>query len=364
MQRLRFVNVETKAVTLVDTATAFRRFRQYAWSPDSAWVTWARFGGRGPHAQGLAVLARRTQASSRSRTAGTRPTAPNVQRRRQVPGFFASGPRLQADDERHRASTTSTRTWNGSTWSRSQRTPTPPSSRRSDEVSIAAPTSVEKSADAKAPNAKDEKPAGAKAVEDQGREEGRQAANDVVVKVDEDGHRGPHDRPADPGGSNYDTISAVGDKVYYLRSYSERQRVTTRRQRAAEDPRWSTDLKDLQGDGTRCLWRATRSPHDEKKMLVKVGQGLRDRRPPDLVGTETSRIRTKVSLLAARDDDRPARRVEPDLQRELAPDARLLLLAHDERGRLAGRCAPSTPALVPYVQTRYDLTYLIGETDR
>ncbi len=41
MQRLRYVVIETKAVTLVDTATNFE-IRQYAWSPDSKWVTWAR----------------------------------------------------------------------------------------------------------------------------------------------------------------------------------------------------------------------------------------------------------------------------------------------------------------------------------
>ena len=41
LQRLRYVTVETKAVTLVDTATAFE-IRQYAWSPDSEWITWSR----------------------------------------------------------------------------------------------------------------------------------------------------------------------------------------------------------------------------------------------------------------------------------------------------------------------------------
>jgi tricorn protease-like protein len=35
------VTVETKAVTLVDTATAFE-IREYAWSPDSMWIAWIR----------------------------------------------------------------------------------------------------------------------------------------------------------------------------------------------------------------------------------------------------------------------------------------------------------------------------------
>jgi tricorn protease len=41
MQRLRIVTVKTKAVALVDQATAFE-IVQYAWSPDSQWVTWTR----------------------------------------------------------------------------------------------------------------------------------------------------------------------------------------------------------------------------------------------------------------------------------------------------------------------------------
>jgi tricorn protease-like protein len=48
--------VETKAVTLVDTATAFE-IRQYAWSPDSQWVTWTRPEDEGAD-EGVALLAR------------------------------------------------------------------------------------------------------------------------------------------------------------------------------------------------------------------------------------------------------------------------------------------------------------------
>ncbi|MDE3084549.1 MAG: PD40 domain-containing protein, partial [Verrucomicrobiota bacterium] len=40
-QRLRLVDVETKAITEVDRATAFE-ITQYAWSPDSKWIAYAR----------------------------------------------------------------------------------------------------------------------------------------------------------------------------------------------------------------------------------------------------------------------------------------------------------------------------------
>lgn len=59
LQRLRYVTVETKEVTLVDTATAFE-IRQYAWSPDSQWIAWSR-----PEDQSLAKVWLYSLASGR-----------------------------------------------------------------------------------------------------------------------------------------------------------------------------------------------------------------------------------------------------------------------------------------------------------
>ncbi len=41
LQRLRFVDVGSKAVTLVDQVKTFE-IREYNWSPDSQWITWSR----------------------------------------------------------------------------------------------------------------------------------------------------------------------------------------------------------------------------------------------------------------------------------------------------------------------------------
>ena len=41
LQRLRFVDIGSKAVTLVDQVKTFE-IREYNWSPDSQWVTWSR----------------------------------------------------------------------------------------------------------------------------------------------------------------------------------------------------------------------------------------------------------------------------------------------------------------------------------
>ncbi len=41
MQRLQFVDIDTKKITLVDKATAWE-IREYSWSPDSKWVTYAK----------------------------------------------------------------------------------------------------------------------------------------------------------------------------------------------------------------------------------------------------------------------------------------------------------------------------------
>ncbi len=41
MQRLQFVDIDTKKITLVDKATAWE-IREYSWSPDSKWIAYAR----------------------------------------------------------------------------------------------------------------------------------------------------------------------------------------------------------------------------------------------------------------------------------------------------------------------------------
>jgi len=41
MQRLQFVDIDSKKITIVDTATAFE-IREYTWSPDSRWIAYAK----------------------------------------------------------------------------------------------------------------------------------------------------------------------------------------------------------------------------------------------------------------------------------------------------------------------------------
>ena len=88
LQRLRFVTIETKAVTVVDTATAFE-IAEYAWSPDSQWVTWSRPRGRIRSPKCGSTRLPET-GSSRSRMVGIGPPSPPSAT---PASFFSSHPR-------------------------------------------------------------------------------------------------------------------------------------------------------------------------------------------------------------------------------------------------------------------------------
>ena len=63
MQRLRYVDVETKEVTQVDQ-DKLCEIRDFTWSPDSKWIAYAR-PEDGLAAENLALLARRARGGSR-----------------------------------------------------------------------------------------------------------------------------------------------------------------------------------------------------------------------------------------------------------------------------------------------------------
>ena len=81
--------------------------------------------------------------------------------------------------------------------------------------------------------------------------------------------------------------------------------------------------------------------------------------PSPTVREEGGRRRAQSVRHAGR--GRSSAGVEADVQRSLAPGARLLLRGLDERRGLAKRCATNTPQLLPYVADRYSLTYILGE---
>ncbi len=195
-QQLQYVAVASKAITLVDKADVFE-IGEFAWSPDSQWVTWDRPDTNRISSVWLYSLA----------TAKKFPVTDD---------WYSSGSPDFSDDGKFlvlQSSRDFNRTLSDIEFeyvydnlqrvylvalSKDTESPFKP---KSDEVEIApAQKPGDKAADAKDPK-KDAAP------------------KPVVVKVDEEGIK---DRliglPIEA--ANYDSIHAVGDKVYYLRRFS------------------------------------------------------------------------------------------------------------------------------------------------
>jgi tricorn protease len=336
MQRLRIVAVDTKEVSLVDTATAFE-IRQYAWSPDSKWVTWSR-----PEDASLPKVwiysledGRKFQATD-GWYEGSSPAFSDD-------GKFlllASGRDFKptmSDIELEHVYTNLERVYLIAL-AKDTDSPFKP---KSDEVEIASDSTKadltktdatktdSKADDAKAPK----KDAAPKA---------------VVVKVDEDGLK---DRiiGLPISAKNYEDIHSVGDKVFYLRDEGD----------------------GLGGPGDKTLLVYNLKDQKETDLGVIAGYDLTADGKKMLVA-----IGTDYGII-----DLPAAKVE--LKEKLSfAGLQMTLDRHAEWAQIYDECwrqmrdfffSPTMNgvdwpamkakygALVPYAQTRYDLTYLIGE---
>ena len=331
LQRLRYVTVDTKAVTLVDTATAFE-IRQYAWAPDSQWVAWTR-----PEDEGLQKVWMYSLKDSKKFPV--------------TDGWYEANSPSFSDDGKFLA-IASGRDFKPSVsdielehiyenlerpyliaLAKDTDSPFKP---KSDEVEIAAP---EAKADAKSADAKDAKK--------------DDAPKAVVVKVDEDGIK---DRliviPVKP--SNYGTITAVGDKVYYMRTDSN-----AGDGELGAPPPPSTllvySLKDLKETdlGPVGGYEVT---HDGKKMLVAIDKDW------GIIDLPTAKIELKDKLSFAGLEMNLDRHAEwAQIYDECWRQMRDYFFSPTMNGADWPAMRAKYGALVPYAQTRYDLTYLIGE---
>jgi len=330
LQRLRIVNVETKEVTLVDTATAFE-IRQYAWSPDSKWVTWTR-----PEEESLQKVwlyslegAKKFEATDGWYEANS-------------PAFsddgkyllYASGrdfkPTL-SDIELEHVFKNLERVY-VVTLSKDADSPFKP---KSDEVDVAATAKAEE----KAAEAKDAK----KDAE----------PKPVVVKVDPDGIK---DRAVGLPikAANYDTISTAGDKVYYLRSDSN-EAGDGEDGGGAPKTLVLYDLKDLKETelGSAAGYEITA---DHKKMLVAVDKDYA------IIDLPTAKIELKDKLSFAGLTMNLDRHAEwAQIYDECWRQMRDFFFSPTMNGVDWQAMRAKYAALVPYAQTRYDVTYLVGE---
>ena len=334
LQRLRFVDVQTKEVTLVDSATNFE-IRQYAWSPDSQWITWTR-----PEDASLAKVwlysvkdARKFPATDGWYEAGS-------------PSFSDDGKFLVLASGRDFKPTLGDLEFEHVfkdlervylvALAKDTASPFKP---KSDEVEITpAPPADDTAAGAKDGDAKDGKK--------------DSAPKEVVVKVDQDGLL---DRliALPVKASNYDTLTAVADKVYYLRKSSDGQGDDD------DGPGERTlafyDLKELKETvlGTVGGYEVTR---DGKKMLVNMGKDYA------IIDLPTAKLDVKDKLSFSDLELAVDRRAEwAQIYNESWRQMRDFFFSPKMNGVDWPAMRDKYAALLPHVQTRYDLTYLIGE---
>jgi len=330
LQRLRYVTVETKEVTLVDTATAFE-IRQYGWSPDSKWVTWSR-----PEETTL------TKVWIYSLDGARKFEVTDGWYEGSVPAFSDDGKFLLLASGRDFKATVSDielehvyrnleRVYLVAL-SKDTESPFKP---KSDEVEIAAAPKADAKADAKTAAKTDD------AKKDS-------APKPVVVKVDEDGIK---DRVIGLPitASNYDKIRSVGEKVYYLRD----------------------DGDGLGGPGNRTLLLYNLKDQKEteigaftdfditadgKKMLVKTDKDYA------IIDLPTAKVELKDKLSLeglVMTVDRHAEWAE--IYNECWRQMRDFFFSPTMNGADWPALKAKYGALVPYAQTRYDVTYLVGE---
>ena len=335
LQRLRFVSVESKEVTVVDTATAFE-IRQYAWSPDSQWITWTR-----PEDESLTKVWLYLVKDSRKFP------ATDGWYEASSPSFSDDGKFLVLASGRDFKPTMSDYELEH-VYKNLERVyllalakdTDSPFKPKSDEVEIAAPSPKP-----------DDKPSDAKAAE--GKDDKKDTApKAVVVKVDEDGLK---DRliGLPIKSANYESITAVGDKVYYLRSDSDGEGDEN-----AGPPEKTLALYNLKDQKETELGSAGgyEVTHDGKKMLVNVGKDFA------IIDLPTAKIELKDKLSFAELELALDRHAEwAQIYNECWRQMRDYFFSPTMNGVDWPAMREKYAALVPYAQTRYDLTYIIGE---
>jgi tricorn protease len=351
LQRLRIVTVKTKAVALVDHATKFE-IRQYAWSPDSQWVTWAR-----PEDTSLDKVWLYSLAT------GKKFAATDGWYEASAPAFSDDGKYLVFASGRDFSPTYSEIEWEHVfrnlervylvTLAKATPSPFAP---KSDEGELAAGdgTKLESAAAgaAAAPTSAASPARGSTAAAPAGVP--KADAQAVVVQVDEDGLR---DRVIGLPikASNYDSIRVVGDKVYYLRREADDGEGEEGGGGPPALPLLAYDLKEQKETE---LGRVTgyEISADGKRMLVQTGKDYA------VIDVPAAKIEAKDKLNFAGLEFTLDRHAEwQEVYDECWRQMRDFFFSPTMNGVDWAAQRAKYAALVPFAQTRYDLTYLIGE---
>ncbi len=343
-QRLRFVDIDSKAVTEVTHDPVFE-IRDYAWSPDSKWIAYHQ-----PEDQSLDRIylygldgARKFPVTDGWYEADS-------------PSFSSDGKYLFFASSRDFNPTYDQTEFNhvyenmqrvyAAVLAKETASPLAP---RSDEVAITkSGTEPATAAAGGKPAADEEKKDASKPAEKQ--------PNPVVVKVDEDGL---HDRiiglpiPA----SNYGEIQSVGDKVYYLRQ-SDGGGDEDEFGEGGKPPAKTLAMFDFKERKETELGQVAsyEITADRKKMLVQVGKDYAVIDLPD----KKIEVKDKLDFsgLEARVDPRAE---WAEVYNECWRQMRDFFYAPNMNGVDWAAERAKYAALLPYAQHRNDVTYLIGE---
>ncbi len=350
-QRLRFVDLETKAVTVV-AEDSDAPIQEYAWAPDSQWITYVR-QEHGTLAKVMlyGLAAKQTLAVTDGWYASSAPV------------FSDDGKWLLFASARDYRPIYSDTEWNHAyqdmeriylvALSKDTASPFAP---KSDEVAIA---KDDDSAKPEATKPEGEKADAAKA--DEGKPEKKESRKHVVVKVDADGLA---DRvislPITP--SNYGPIRMIGDKVYYRRAPGGPITGGGGGEGfgGASNSRAMVALYDLKARKETELGNFDRFEitANGKKMLVRLGHDY------SLIELPVAKVELKPDAKL----DFSALEVQLDHHAEWTQvfneswrQMRDFFYAPNMHGIDWAGQRDKYGALLPYVNTRNDLTYLIGE---
>lgn len=319
-QRVQYVDVESKQVTPVAQATAFE-IREYTWSPDSKWIAYAR-----PEEMQMTTI-----------------YLYSVDKKETVPvtdGWFSSNSPAFSSDGKYlffASSRNFNPTYGNTEWNhiyldmeriylvtlaKDTKSPFEP---KSDEVKV-----------------KEEK-------KDEGKKEGekkeeKKSEKSVVVKVDVDGLQG---RIAEipVSASNYGNIACIDSKLYYIRNGSK-------------DPKPKLFYYDLEKQKETELgeFNGYEISADNKKMIIGSEGSFY------IIDLPTAKIELKDKLNLADMKVWLDRKAEwNQIFNECWRQMRDFLYAPNMQGVDWPKMRQTYAQLLPYVNHRADLTYIIGE---
>jgi tricorn protease len=317
-QRLQYVDTGSREVRVVAQATAWE-IAQYAWSPDSRWIAFAL-----PETTGVTTV-HLYSVDKRESVPVTDGWFDSY-----APSFSSDGKYLQIISDRTFAPVYSRTEWDHAYVDMSMpylitlaKTTSSPFAPKSDEVKPSGGESDKKESEKKKDEKKDEK---------------------APTVVDLDGIRQRITAIPVPAG-NYQGIQSVGEKLYYVRTTSkdEKQKLFL----YELDKRKETDLGEADGFEISA---------DGKKMLVGTGEAYA------IIDLPSSRIDLKDRLVLSDMKVQLDRRAEwKQIFAECWRQMRDFMFDPNLHGvdwkAVRDRYAP----LLPFVNHRADLTYVIGE---